>query len=353
MGIFSTGGFEFNEPLDIENMSYIESAYDDPFEAGMNLVAESEYNYNNIMKAVALDELYALESTGAELVYESGRISSFLNKVKEFFKKLWEKVKGIFAKFIALINSYAQSDKDFVKKYRPILNKINPKDFSYKGFRFDVTAGNGVTKPDKARFPDMLLPEEIGKETNEKDLKDYKTKFEDDALETLLDNFRAHVLKASSGVDSSDFADELFELFRSGERKPEVIDDITSADIREALSVIENTKTSKKTAEDSLKAFKKEIESLIKQYDNAEKTAYKSSDAIEVAKAGAYSVTSNLLKEAMNINQLYLTAQLKAIKDYNRQCKSLCVKLINYKPKQESGFVHIEGGSYLDMVEFR
>lgn len=356
MGIFSTGGFDYySEPLDIENMSYTESTFDDPFEAGMHLVAESEYNYNKIMKAVALDELYVLESTGSEMVYESGRISGFLNKVKEFFKKLWEKVKGIFAKFIAMINSYAQSDKDFVKKYKPILTKIDPKNFSYKGFVFTVDKG-GVKKPDGSNLGGVKLPTEIQAMKNDDSddgLKKYIAKFEDDALDNVLDNFRGTVIGSNDSIDSSDFADELFEVFRNNEKTPEVIDDITRSDIIKALSVIENTSDSKKKAEKSLKDFKKEIDTLIKQYDNAEKTALKQNNEDETLKATALSVSSNVYKEAMNINQLYLTAKLKAIKDENRQCKSMCVKLIGYKPKQESGFVHTEGGSYLDMVEFR
>lgn len=350
MGIFSTGGYTINnEPLDIENMTYEESAYENPFEAGMNLVAESENNYNNIMKAIAMDELYALESTGAEIVYESGRLKSFFTKVKDFFKKLWEKIKGIFVKFFASINSMVLKDKEFVKKYKKALSSVDTKNFTYKGFEF-TNLNAPVKDPQSIREIKTLAQIDADKDINS--IKNYTESISDDNYTDIVDKFRGDLLKDSK-IESDYFADDLFKYFRNGEDSKVEIDKV---DTNEQMKLIENTSDMKKQGEKALKDIKDPFDKVIKALEEAERKAIKdipTSDEAS-AKATAYSATVKILKEAFGAAQLFTTAKLKAIKDQNAQAKSICVKLLTYKPKNESAsFVHTEGGSFLDMVEFR
>lgn len=356
MGLFTPNGYNvYSEPLDIENMTYEECAYENPFEAASYIVAESENNYNSIMKAIALDELAVYEATGHEMVYEAGTFASFFAKVKEFFKKLWEKIKGMFQKFFAKINSLVMKDKEFVKKYKKALMAVKTKDFEYKGFVFtNIDAKIAYESDVRSGVKTLDQIKGMGSDEAKKDdLIKYAEGISDDSLEDLLDSFRSKLIGASGKTSSSEFSDELFRYFRNGEDTKDIIDNIN---VTACLNAIENTSTVKKDAEKDLKDLKKIIDGIIKELDKAEKEVIKPTPSTEMQSAlvKAYSATTAVLRGRMDIVTLWSGAKLKALKDQNAQCKSVCVKLLTYKPKNESaGFVHTEGGSYLDSVVFK
>lgn len=58
-------------------------------------------------------------SAGEIMALREASISGFFNKIKEFFKKLWAKIKAIFHNFIAKFDSvFMKSGKDLLKKYK-------------------------------------------------------------------------------------------------------------------------------------------------------------------------------------------------------------------------------------------
>ena len=350
MGLFTPNGYNvYSEPLDIENMTYEECAYENPFEAASYIVAETENNYNSIIKAMALDELAVYEATGQEMVYEAANFKAFFGKIKELFKKLWEKIKGMFQKFFAKINSLAMKDKDFVKKYAAALRKVDLKGFEYKGYTFTNTdkADLAVSQSDIEANTKSLA---TIKDLEEVDLTKYYEGISGDSLTNLLDTFRGKCVGKSS-IEEGDFSDELFAYFRKGE---DTKDTITINKVDDLLEVIKGYGDLKTNAEKMLNNLKTNIDKIIKDLDNAERSVEKSDVSTKTGLTRAYAATTTLLKSRMDILTLWSGAKLKAMKDENAQAKSICVKLLTYKPKNESaGFVHTEGGSYLDSVVFK
>ena len=55
-------------------------------ELSLAMIAESEQNYNAIMKAIAINEVNYFAENGQEIIYEAGGISGMFAKIKEFFK---------------------------------------------------------------------------------------------------------------------------------------------------------------------------------------------------------------------------------------------------------------------------
>ena len=112
-----------------ENMSIMEATY--------AYAAENEMNWNAIMEAVAVAEINAATNGDIEfdVVQEAGFGASILN----FFKKIWEKIKSLFKKFMVMIGSLVGKDKDFAKKHgdtiRKAINNI-PNDAEIKGYKF-------------------------------------------------------------------------------------------------------------------------------------------------------------------------------------------------------------------------
>ena len=332
-------------------------------ETGYVLVAEAEENWNKIMKAVGIHELNVLEATGEEVVYEASNAGSFLDKLKDFFKMIWEKIVAVFKKFFAMIDSWIKSDKDFVKKYeKELRSKTNTTDFKFKGYKFSdgVSVNDASDKIEKSFKSDLFseyttstddlnaLAERLGDKLEEID-----GKF--DKMDECVDAARGAVFGESS-LDSKEFGEELFKCYRSGEDSKEEYSLSDLGGINEILSTISNAATTKKAAESEYKALKKTIDDMIKKVDKW-KPAFKNGDELDAKRngllAGIASKYSRALKDHLGLVQIVNTAKLQALKDENRQAKAICVKLLTYKPKNESVTHYGESGSFLDDVVLR
>lgn len=98
---------------------------------------ESEYNWNQMMRTIGLQELSAF-STGREMILEANDIRGYFEKAKSFFVRMFEKLTTAFKKFMNKIDIVAKMDKKFVKQNK---NKME-KGFSetnwgdFKGFEY-------------------------------------------------------------------------------------------------------------------------------------------------------------------------------------------------------------------------
>lgn len=386
MGIY-TNKRSINESYieDIDFDTINESAHPADMVGAYRIVAENEYNYNQIMQAVAINELNHLDATGREFIYEAADISGFFGRIKQFFMSILAKVAELFKKFFRKMDGVFMKDKEFVKKYKKELatkaGKL--KDFEYKGFEF-------IVKPLDKSIVDMssivILP--LGNMSsnlvsNLSDVVDkdadaiytkigggnvgkYMTRYNDD-FSDIEEEIRGKIINRATGksegkLDSSEFTEELFRLHRSGEDAAETID---SVKIYDMLAAIENSSTIKREAEKSFKAQNDSIKKTIKDLDNIEKTLIKSvpkgSEGYKAGEGGnatvgnSGKVVGTILSVATAINAQYRSAQnfltqyqgsvMTAYKDENKQARRVCVAALNYKSKNE-GYSYDEEYSY-------
>ena len=334
MGVYSLRSNEMELNLNIE-----ECSYEPGLEGAMAIVAESEANYNAIMRAVGIEELAVYESTGAEMVYEAGNISSFFGKVKEFFKKIIEKIKALFKKFFAMFDSYTKSDKEFLNKYRQVLARVNTRDFKYKGFKFTHLDINISNINDKLESEIGITLDKVSlkneKDSLEKILKDFEDR------EEIVEKLRSIAIGESSSLTQSEFTKELYRYFRDGEDTKQELDDIKVLDI---LGNLQNNSNLVKTAKKSYSDLEKSLKKIIRDLEKTEKDLSKDlpsktendKDEIRALKVRTCSELIALLKEKITVLNTLNGANLTALKDCSRQSKAICVALINYKPKNES-----------------
>ena len=326
-------------------------------EAALQSVLENEQNYNAIMEEVGIAEYNYFENHGEEMVYEAGNISGFISKVKEFFKKALEKIKGLFLKFFALLDSYTKSDADFISKYRKQLASVNTKDFEYNGFKFDHLTENIVdkvytaaSKTNDPKMDDVASIKTATDATLNEELAKYKE------LSDVEDEIRGATVGDSS-LSANEFSKELFQYFRSGEASKEKIDSVNIVDL---LGIISGTNDRKKTAKKNYTDFEKTVNQVIRNLDKAsaaliKKVPGKTDDEKEMAESNSLRIQLlnkeiTFAKSVLNIAQIANGAQLTAIKDENRQAKSVCVSLLTYKPKNESVDFGIEESGFLSNV---
>lgn len=371
MGVYSigsTGATDFN----LDNIA--ESCYTPDIAGAYAIVAENEANYNSIMRAIGIAELACLESTGVEMVYEAADIKGFFAKIKEFFLSIIEKVKGLVKKFFALIDSYTKSDKDFVNKYKKALIEVSTKGFEYEGFVFSnldwspakanadmaKACKNGLGVEEVSDFANVVSVSDA-KKADASDFETIITKFED--ADDIREKMRAEAIGASSGLEAGEFSKEIYKYFRSNEDAKQTID---SVNVNELLSIVMNSADAKKKAQKAYEGIEKTIKSEISGLEKAEKAITKlipgnDSNADNKVLQEYYSKAVSacnkvitLTKDRLNFLQQVNGGLLTAIKDHTRQAKSVCVALLNYKPKNESATIssYSEGG-FLSGVKLR
>jgi len=354
MGIYSTGSVITENYL--ENIDVQESTYEPGFEGALQNIIDEEVNYSKLMEAVAIAELSHFEQTGRELVYEGANLSGFFSKVREFFKNMYEKIKGLFKKFIGFIDALIMNDKAFVNKYRTTILSASTKDFEYKGYVFTINDfatrsnlindGRAIHKFDIAvRTADNAKTAEYDKAT-----KEWKEKKED-----IVDQMRGAVAgDKTKKYDEGEFAKAIFEALRDSKDKPETI---SKVDPSAELNIISSFKESKKTAEKQFRDLEKGINDTIKALNDAEKTIGKAmtgktdDKADDEGRAAAIryvSAGAEAEKILLGLGQKAQGLTMSAMKQQYRQAKAICVKLINYKPKNES--VDLTGGAFGDIV---
>lgn len=319
MGVYS---IKNNTVFDESAIDAIECKFEPGIEAAVNIVAESEENYNKIMQAIGVHELAVFESTGSEMIYEGADISALMKKVKEFFMNILKKIKGLIDKFIAMVDSFVKSDADFVKKYSSKIITVNSKDLKVKGFEFD--------------HMDYSLPSQDTMEGI------FKNEADTSEKETILNKMRGKVFGESKEVESGEFTKELFRYFRKGEDSKV---DLEKIDPRTQLNIIKGTKDLKTKATKKYKELSDSINKAIKNLEKDAKEATNTAVSKDSDDATANAATNSVRKlntqidyskDAISILQVANGAYLTAIKDQNRQAKSICVKLLGYEPKHES-----------------
>ena len=170
------------------------------------------------------------EGAGNEEMYSmlEGAISDAWDKLKEWIKKIWEKIKGIFKSFIARLEDFmGKNGYAYYEKYRKILFDGTPiKDLKAKYSKVDDTAlSKLLTGLDMSK----VLPNALNERTVVVD--------DDKDQSELIDEYLVKMFGESTDKKSfkKDFHDKCFES--------EVNEDLESGDIQTYVKYISDKKS--------------------------------------------------------------------------------------------------------------
>lgn len=379
----SLNDYENIEPEDIDELidnDDVEEIYEESVIAtAMRVVYENSTNWNSIMEACAIDELHYLEENGTEMIYEGSRVRSFINASVEFFRNIWNKIQGIFKRFIMAFDATTKTDKDFLNKYKKELNTAEHKLFGDKEVKvydyiFYANGENGglhqaIGITDANDIDNILRitgVENKGLDAMSlSDLKDANSAYTEDKAKSVLDKYRAKFLSSVTEVEAGEFNKLLKEKFQGSDSK----DDKSLGEFfKTCKTFMARSATVKKDIEKDLNAYKKNIDGIIKALVKLEKSLTKemenarpdANDAEDPAKkAGAkLSIVSKAIRSTKDMKNIQISAtgvQLQCLKSASRQAKSVCVTALAFNPKKsanESGlFIQQESDmSLLDNV---
>lgn len=320
-----------------------ESPYTLGLEGGLMHVYENECNYNAIMKAAGLSELKYYKENGGDLfVQEAGAAGSLIDRFIAFFKKVIEKIKQIFKKFVMVISSYVSKDKDFVKKYKPMVFK-NFKEFKFTGWNF----GEGINKININSIP-------IGTGSADDIAKNHEgTVPSDEDVEEKLNQVRSNVVGETVEGDK-EFKDAIHKCLY-GEEKVEMT--ITASDCAAAFEIISDTKKCIRDAEKDQKSITGKIEAYIKQLEKAKNSLVKglgkegNTTDTDMNSNRINSITKDIEinKEYSNMAVAVYSAIIGALKDTNRQCKAICIKALNSGSRKSTEESAISGDIFANV----
>lgn len=347
MGIYSTRGI-YESSVDLDAVETEEIFEENFTEAALRHTYEATCNLNNIMKSVGVLELSVFEETGEEMVYEAGAISGFFAKIKAAIMKIWQKIKSLFTKFFAKMQSFGKDDKAFINKYKKELLKADMKDFEYKGYEFTIDKLKAKEVEDNMKsIAAVKLAYGYGESasTNYGDGFEPKQIFGDKDTSDILESVRAKAIASkSSTLDQSEFTKELFETFRNGESNKETLDTKNKAlDRGLIINFLVNSSTSEKGIKDDYKGIEKSINEIIKKLDKAENENSKIAKDDDNAKInkqtnvlGVIRKSNEIVTGCLTIIEQVEAAKMTAFNDRRKQCKAICVKLLGRKAKNES-----------------
>ena len=348
MGIYSI--HESNESL-LSNMEPYEIYTENFYEAGLQIAYETAVNQHNLMKAIGIQELAAIEETGEEIVYEAVNVKGIIDKMKAAIMKLWNKIKSLVAKFAAKFQSYGGDDKKFINRYKKQILMGSAKGLEVKGYNYTpdaLTVSDAVSKglnTEAAKAAKAVMGGATGTKVNKDDFED---------------KMRGAILGKGS-LDASEFSKELKAVYRSGEDSPETLENINKGELVAFLS--SGTDKTIKTIKADLTTQEKEYNKAIKQLNDLEKKLLKEKpadgDKYAAASEGLANISdaNQVFTTGMSLIQLVHSARMKAFNDKRHQCKSICSKIIGRKePKNESyGYEDYdnfdEGASFISGVE--
>lgn len=319
--------------------------YEANLEGALMLVYENECNYNALVKAAALSELKYYKENGGDLfVQESGAFAGFINKAKEFFKKVIEKIKALFKKFVMTVTSFINSDKDWVKKYEKQIKQAGvylDSDFSFKGYKFgDINAF--INSNSFGNVTDAVAKKFDGGWKTERAYED------DDARNDAIEEKRAALVNISSNkVTEDELREEVKEALYGADGKIEL--ESKDIDINKQLNFVRESAKDIKAAQnierDAIRAIDSVIKFLDKKGDElANKISTDKSDAQnDRNKKFVKGINDSIKVDQALANSITLICGIvcQALKDRSRQAKAICIKAVGYgnKKKNESATV--------------
>lgn len=371
MGFYDNGstiGFDTTPSVRLEDLvedasipTFPESA--SYLQCALEGAADDEANWNGIMMACGLQEYTHFKETGENLVYTEAVGGGFIESVRAFLRKVWEKIKALFKKFMIFLDSATKSGKDFINKYRSDINMAVgniPDNATINGYKFTLdeykdkvlaeaekfkskvtnaysSAGASISKDNYTSLEKIDLPG--GAKINNEDSWSY---------EDEMEKIRGGLL-SKSPMSANEFSKELFEMLRNGESSKESID-LNSSLVSNAVSSLDGYTEENKNVKASYttldKFFRDLDKSLSKVQTELSKQKPKADSNALIWIQRAISLTKGISSTLQTANGIYLTAS----KDKVNQAKAICVKVVSYKSKTEGySFENYDGiGGFME-----
>lgn len=327
MGIFSSyaemsglteGTRFFNEAELAEEMERLEEMEcasnlgDDPENACFEAMMIGQENFQKLMMNITNEEVqYMLEHGGEEIVYEGARLEALVDKIKALIDRAWEKIKAIFEKALATINSWISTDKRFVTKFG---NKI--KDASTEALTIRDSYDINFRAIDKDVYGNLVaaLGDEVGKLNA--------------GTAKLTDEAKKEFSKAILGKDLGNYAlSEALEAIYGLKEKGKVV--LNGQDV---LTELKEGKDNKKAIKNAYNNAKKSVAGMKRTIDQIKRTEAKlakdDNKNLDQKKDRSYGQAITLCNICLSFMQTIQRCQIRALNVHHSNCRKAAARAV-------------------------
>lgn len=327
MGLFSDyastlglneGATYFNEAELREEMENLEAKPDYEFDENSDIeecciqaLMINEQNYANIMMNTAVEEMKQIVESGTDVVNEAS-LGDFFDKIKEMINKAWEKIKSIYNKCLATINSWISSDKRFVDKYSDTIKNADKKCFQFFGYDIIPNLSKNVIKTYESLERNMSEAFNVlttGKNAIGGDVNASKAS----ASNLMKDNI------IGDGLSPEQYIHE----FKKGvglDKKAK----ITKLNASVVLSELKDGKENKKNIQEAYKSAKASVAAMKKDVDFLKKYAEKPT---KTSKPN-FGVASALCSKTLSLFQQIQRVSIKAQNTFHQNCRKAAARAV-------------------------
>lgn len=216
-------------------------------------------------------DLYAIEERQHQ--YEAvteGMVKNAYQKIKEFFSKLWGKIKAFFASVVRYFDGLFKSSQDFAKKYEQQLKKLDLHGFKYKMHKY---TNLGIVK----KLTDQTAQiEGVFAELKAVDESEEKIKELQEGIDALRENKDEHIaymrgqfVRKEMPLTQKEYTEVLYAFFRNGATSDDDMEE-QPVDIEHILAVLKDTNV-KKEVGNWAKKNDKEFSKILKDISEIER----------------------------------------------------------------------------------
>lgn len=323
MGLFSDyastlglneGATYFNEAELREEMENLEAKPDYEFDENFDIeecciqaLLINEQNYANIMMNTAAEEMKQIMESGTDVVTEAS-LSGFIDKLKSMVDKAWEKIKSIYNKCLAAVNSWISTDKRFIDNYSDQIRNADTKCFQFFGYDIPRNIADTIVK----RFTDLEknMKEEFDRIAKGSTNGDFSKSSVGDRIKWVL---------GPSTPTPEQYINELKKDIKLDKKVK-----ITGLTAEEVISELKEGKFNKKNIKESYKAAKASVAAMKKDIDFLKKHPAKAGSELKPN----YSVAGGICSKVLSVLQQVQRVGIKAQNTLHHNCRKAAARAV-------------------------
>lgn len=311
----------------LEEMESAQNLSDDPEEACIEAMMIGQENFHNLVMNITNEEVqYMLENVGEEVVYEGARLDALIDKIKSLIDRAWQKIKAIFEKALAAINSWVSTDKRFVEKYSDTIKKSSDEARTIRD-TYEVKAANltGSLKDCYGNFS-------VGVDTAVKQLgKGAKAKFDvPGAPKADKKNILEYVYQKATGKNGISTVEEVRKWAEEAAGLDTKVAKTAPIEKQAVIDELKDGKDNKKAIKLAYDNAKKSIATMKKTVEQAKRDAVKADKDKGTKKAenGSYSVLISAINAALAGMSAVQRVHIRACNVYHSNCRKAAARAV-------------------------
>ena len=296
----------------------------DSVEEAFNIMYESEYNFNQIMRAIGMAELNEA-ANGREFFLEGANAKAFFEKIKNGLKKMFESITKAVKKVLHKLDFALKSDKKFISENKSKIEKAAKGKWSYQGYKYTDLLDKAKNVFNTTNLDNITT--EMNKLREKADKDDDITDVDIDALNvniiTIIGN-REPVLNVDMGKHAHDLALELRNNQTEKRELNKYID--VNKDVIDVLKSDRDTTKIRELYNECKKAFNKAISEIQKYEAKVSKT----NDARSTIQIQIAAMANKAYNRSLSVANLEYSCLMKAAREKRAQARAVAHIILRY-----------------------